>query len=68
MRWMATKSPHFRDSEVIQWIETQQEQEQPKEGIDRDLPVAQIAEPAMIKATALYMSVPVLPAFNGLAL
>jgi hypothetical protein len=68
MRWMATRSPNFRDSEVLQWIEAQQGPEEQPKGIDLELPIAKVAEPTMTKGTGVYMTVPLLPAFVGLAL
>jgi hypothetical protein len=68
MRWMATKSPHFRDAEVLQWIEMQQEPEKQPRGIDLNLPVAELTQPPVIKGVGLYMTVQRLPAFGGLAL
>ena len=64
MRWMATKSPQFRDSEVIQWVESQQE----PQGIDKDLPISRIESPVLVRASAMYMTVPVIPKNTGLAL
>lgn len=65
IRWMSTRSPSFRDHEVLQWIEEQQE---PEKSIDLELPVAKVAQPSVIKGTGVYMTVPMLPAFVGLAL
>jgi hypothetical protein len=65
MRWMSSKAPHFHDTDVLQWVDEQQEST-PK-GIDKDLPVAEVVQPP-VKRNSLYMTVPVLPAGVGLAL
>lgn len=68
MRWMATKPPNFRDSEVFQWIESQQDEDNPSRGIDLSLPVAQVKHHPMLLTTGVYRTVPKLPPYEGTAL
>jgi hypothetical protein len=67
MRWMVTKSPNFKDGEVLQWVEAQREPEDQPKGIDLSLPVATPQIPK-INGVGVYMTIPRLPTFNGLAL
>lgn len=68
MRWMTVKAPNFRDADVLQWVESQQDQDNQPSGIDMNLPVAEITRHPMLVATGVYMAVPRLPSFGGTAL
>lgn len=68
MRWMATKSPHFKDSEVLDWINSQQEDVPTVKIIDKDMLISKWEPGYNVKNTFVSIHLPIQPHFSDLSL